>query len=140
MHLRRIRKRETHKWRRHHRHAHTYGPVCVSGGEGDDYGLRATQACVMRTRMRPYGSVCVSGGEGDDYARRLIHSSIRQKRKGRSRNPPSAYRRLQRQYLYVCTSKSSKLSTCRQLHLHFYSPCSSAGVTMCTFVLVKQVN
>jgi hypothetical protein len=37
--------------------------------------------------------------------------------------------RVQRQYLYFCTSKASKLSTCAR-----------AGVSICTFVLVKQAK
>jgi hypothetical protein len=38
---------------------------------------------------------------------------------------------LRRQYLYFCTSKASELSTWSSRFL---------GVSICTFVLVKQVN
>jgi hypothetical protein len=37
---------------------------------------------------------------------------------------------LRRQYLYFCTSKASKMRMYREV----------AGVSTCTFVLVKQVN
>ena len=49
--------REMHKWRRHHRHAHTYAPVCASGGEGDDYARRKHASCAhVCARMGPYAS------------------------------------------------------------------------------------
>ena len=38
---------------------------------------------------------------------------------------------LLRQYLYVCASEASKLRTCARV---------AQGVSICTFVLVKQVN
>jgi hypothetical protein len=52
--------------------------------------------------------------------------------------------RLVRQYLYVCTSKASELSTrwggSRRLIYLFYSRRNDSCVSICTFVLVKQVN
>jgi hypothetical protein len=43
----------------------------------------------------------------------------------------------QRQCLYFCTSKASKLSTCAA---GAYRPVKTPIVSVCTFVPVKQVN
>ncbi len=57
-------------------------------------------------------------------------------------NWPPAYKQLLRcQYLYVCVSKANKLSSGSHPGAGELAPCiSSSGVSICTFVLVKQVN
>jgi hypothetical protein len=64
------------------------------------------------------------------------------KRKGLERADFFALQRLLRQYLYVCTSEASKLSTQILTHTHssarLSSACSSSGVSICTLVPVKQ--
>jgi hypothetical protein len=66
-------------------------------------------------------------GDGQKAAARLIASST--------------WQRLLRQHLHSCTSKASKVSTegSSKTDPH-HRPCSFAGVSICTRVLVKQVK
>jgi hypothetical protein len=71
-----------------------------------------------------------------------MHSYAVYANKHAKRRAVHAPARLQRQNLYWCTSKASKLRTSwvlvrRSLH---NGHCCCSGVSICSFVLVKQVN
>ena len=99
-----------------------------SVGVGGVGNVRAEQTCERSEKAKPSGSDAEKDIEANEFVARFVELKLQV---------------VWCQYLYVCTSKASTLNLfvarCVKLDCR-WSSSSSSCVSICTFVLVKQVN